>query len=175
MQQGCYASNSEHMIKKIHAQNKDLYEDSYFINGIFPLTFSLGGECEDSHDSLCVIKCLQREDHYTPHIQSSFKGSKVGRAALEPGAQSLWNSSIPAPQSERQKAHFEWWVNVPCRVVHSGVNYIWPLSFLLSLSPSQLVQVDLRMKFARIDEWIPAEKRLRDIGYLRSSASLRRV
>jgi len=97
--------------KRIHAQNDDLYRVSYFVNKltnrIFPPTFSLGGECENSHDSLCVIKCLQREDHYTPHIQSSFKGSKVSRAALEPGAQSLWNSSIPAPQSERQKAHFE--------------------------------------------------------------------
>ncbi|XDV34225.1 hypothetical protein PO909_004405 [Leuciscus waleckii] len=103
--------------RKIHAQNKDLYNVSYFVNKlanrIYPSTFSLGGECKNSHDSLCVIKCLQREDHYTPHIQSSFKGSK-------------------------------------------------------------LVQVDLRMKFARNDEWIPAEQRSRNIGYLRSSASLRR-
>jgi len=31
------------------------------------------------------------------------------------------------------------------------------------------------MKFARNDEWIPAEQCSRNVGYLRSSASLRRV
>lgn len=44
------------------------------INRIVSLTFSLVRERKDSHNSLCVIKCLQREDHYTPHIQSSFEG-----------------------------------------------------------------------------------------------------